>query len=280
MHFLPFSLTEPEIPIKQLDVIMRVKVNSIRMMQNQGYTLSDFESFLVNPDIPTKNKELRFYQFYEDKTRDLSSAPEDERLKNFQLTLQQVYRKTVVDPDDPTSSRDQTALVFFALSRKTGRQTSKALLVDYIKQMGDNNYNVGIMITEKPLNPKTKDDIDKISKDTLGMTNEDAVKMQEIQRRGTLFYHFTYDQMLYNVVDHFLNPKHTILDKPGRRTLINSGINVEDLPVISFANPVTRYIGAIPGDVIKIAGDSLIQTGSRDYLTYKIVRDLPKPKSK
>ncbi len=281
MQFLPFSLDEPDEAVKEIDVIMRVKINSIKMIQTQGYQIPEFEQFLINPEVPLSLKDERFYKFYEAKTAEMTIV--EDRLKLFQLALQQLYRRQFVDPDDATISHDQTALVFFAISQRTGRQTSKALLVDFIREMGDNNYNVGIMITEKPLNVKTRDDIDKMTRDTLGLAGStlkvsaaEQSKMQELVRRGTLFYHFTYDQLLYNVLDHYLQPKHTILDRTARQALINSGINLEDLSILGFENPVVRHVGAVPGDVIMISGDSLVQTGSRDYLSYKIVRDLPK----
>ncbi len=277
MHYLPFSLTEPLEEVKEIDVIMRVKINSIKMMKDQNYGLTEFEQLLINPDIDPAVRDKSFFDFYEQKTSEIVDASLEQRLKIFQLALQQLYRKTL------PSGNVVTAFVFFAVSTKTGTKTSKALLVNFIKEMGDNNYNVGILITEKPLNVNTKGDIDKMTKDTLGLSkkntfkvsNEEQEKMQELTRRGTLFYHFVYVELLYDILNHYLVPKHTIFDNNDRLALINSGINIEDLSFMSFKNPVARHIGAIPGDIIMVTGENLVQTGSRDYINYKLVKDLP-----
>ena len=283
MEYLPFSLDPDDSSyVTELDVLLQVKINSIDMMLYQGYRISEFERFLVDPTIDSKVKEEKFIEYYTLKAQETEEVTNANRSKLIQLALQEVYHKSIPDPDDPGITLDRTAMVFFAVTIKSGKQTSKTLLQRFIKEMGDNNYNVGIMITEKPLNVSTKDDIDKMTKDTLAMSKqssrvsaEEQAKLQELVRRGTIFYHFSHEQLLYNVTKHYLTSKHTILNSDERLTLINSGVDLEDLTIISFTDPMVRYIGAIPGDVVKITGDNLIQTGSRTYVNYKMVRDIP-----
>ena len=287
MQFLPFSLHDSSESVKEKDVIMRVKLNSIKMMESQGYNLSADEKFLINSEIPIARREARFFEIYEAKLSELVGSPVSlgtigpEVVRLFQTALKQTYSRISIDSDG--APVNQTALVYFPTTTVTGKQTSKALLVNFINEMIENSYNVGIIIAEKPLNVKTRDDIDKVTRDTLSLARKsgakvdknEAIKIQELMRRGTIFYTFTYDQLLYDVAEHYLTPKHSILGRDGVSALINSGINLEDLSVINFSDPMILRIGAIPGDIIMITGISLVQTGSRDYITYKIVRELP-----
>lgn len=285
MYFLPFSVDEPDEAVKEIDVIMRVKINSIKMMKLQGYRIPDRELVLIDPKLAISDRQSTFAGIYDAQINEMLGTGSEpvslnrlsestEISKVFQTVLQQSYTRTITDPTDLESTIDSTALVYFPISTKTGKQTSKALLKDFLNEMTDKNYNVGIIITEKPLNVKTRDDIDKVTRDTLVLRG-DSKSLTSPVRLGTLFYTFTYDQLLYNVTEHYLVPKHEILDEDSTQTLVSSGIDIQDLSIISFSDPVVTRIGAIPGDVIKITGISLVQTGSRDYINYKIVRDIP-----
>lgn len=285
MHFLPFSVDERDEAVKEIDVIMRVKINSIKMMKLQGYRIPHRELVLIDPKLAISDRQSTFAEIYDAQINEMLGTGSEpvslnrlsestEISKVFQTVLQQSYTKTITDPTDLESTIDSTALVYFPISTKTGKQTSKALLKDFLNEMTDKNYNVGIIITEKPLNVKTRDDIDKVTRDTLVLRG-DSKSLASTVRLGTLFYTFTYDQLLYNVTEHYLVPKHEILDEDSTQTLVSSGIDIQDLSIISFSDPVVNRIGAIPGDVIKITGISLVQTGSRDYINYKIVRDIP-----
>jgi len=285
MYFLPFSVDERNEAVKEIDVIMRVKINSIKMMKLQGYRIPHSELVLIDPKLAISDRQSTFAEIYDAQINEMLGTGSEpvslnrlsestEISKVFQTVLQQSYTKTITDPTDLESTIDSTALVYFPISTKTGKQTSKALLKDFLNEMTDKNYNVGIIITEKPLNVKTRDDIDKVTRDTLVLRG-DSKSLASTVRLGTLFYTFTYDQLLYNVTEHYLVPKHEILDEDSTQTLVSSGIDIQDLSIISFSDPVVNRIGAIPGDVIKITGISLVQTGSRDYINYKIVRDIP-----
>ena len=289
MYFLPFPPDEPDKSAREIDVIMRVKINSIKMMKLQGYVIPDDELSLINPKLPVSKRQAEFARIYDPKINEALrkdvgdfEAVSLNRIQEFpdialvfQTVLKQPYLRTITNPGDPDSSVDTRALVYFPISTKKGKQTGKALIKDFLNEMAVDNYNVGIIITEKPLNVKTRDDIDKVTRDTLIIKPDLGFGSISPARLGYIFYTFTYSQLLYNVNDHYLVPKHEILDTDGIKSLINSGIDIQDLSIISFSDPVVTRIGATPGDIIKISGISLVQTGSRHYINYKIVRDLP-----
>lgn len=289
MYFLPFSIEEPDESVKEIDVIMRVKINSIKMMKLQGYEIPDHELSLIDPKLAISKRQAEFARIYDPKINEtlrkdtggflsvslnrIQQYPDIAMV--FQKVLKQSYLKTITEPGDPGSSVDISALVYFPISTKKGKQTGKALIKDFLNEMAVDNYNVGIIIAEKPLNVKTKDDIDKMTRDTLIIKPGSEFGSISPVRLGTLFYTFNYDQLMYDLTNHYLVPKHEILDTEGIESLINSGIDIQDLSIISFSDPVVTRIGSTPGDVIKITGISLVQTGSRDYINYKIVRNLP-----
>lgn len=77
--------------------------------------------------------------------------------------------------------------------------------------------------------------------------------------------------MKKDILKHKLVPDHTILSKTeAKKVLKELDIHQEQLPKIKADDPVTKAIGAKPGDILKITRKS--QTAGK-FVTYRLVLD-------
>ena len=68
---------------------------------------------------------------------------------------------------------------------------------------------------------------------------------------------FSFDDMIFNITQHVLVPKHELIDEKEKRALCKKlSINERRLPQIKKNDPVCRYYGAEIGDVFKITRSS------------------------
>jgi DNA-directed RNA polymerase subunit H (RpoH/RPB5) len=82
---------------------------------------------------------------------------------------------------------------------------------------------------------------------------------------------YTLVESQFNVMNHYLVPKHTICTEMEKRRLLKSySVKEEAIPSILLTDPVIRHIGAIKGQLVKITRESETQIGWEGS-TYRIV---------
>lgn len=133
------------------------------------------------------------------------------------------------------------------------KKISQDQIKNIIKFMTDNEIINIILITETTLSP-------------------DAIKaFENIPSRR--MENFLYEEMTYNPTEHYLVPKHTLLtDEEAKNFLQRNKLNLKDLPKISYEDPITRYYGAVPGQIFKIDRENLsIDTLINSYSEFRQV---------
>jgi len=100
-----------------------------------------------------------------------------------------------------------------------------------------------------------------------GMTPFARQALQEIPRYT--LEQFTETELLVNITEHQLVPKHIVLTDSEKATLL-ARYKMKDtqLPRIQLRDPVARYFGLQRGNVVKIIRPS--ETAGR-YVTYRLV---------
>lgn len=97
---------------------------------------------------------------------------------------------------------------------------------------------------------------------------------------GLPMYHiqfFVYEDMTYNPTKHYLVPRHTLLSEVEARDFLRRNkLKFSQLPWLSIEDPITRYYGWRPGQIVKIDRENLaIETLVMAYPTYRAVVDRP-----
>ena len=152
-----------------------------------------------------------------------------------------------------TNREGSTLLVYYA---RFGR-TSKFLGVDEVKtffnQINDKGVTSAILISSQALSTKAKD------------TYTD-IPIKHIQ-------HFLDDELFYNVTHHYMVPHHRAMSaEEAKAFLTTNSLQPSKFPILRWEDPVAKWYGFIPGQIIEISRLNLAtETLVDDYKSYRVV---------
>ena len=137
----------------------------------------------------------------------------------------------------------------------------KPIRTQYIEEYIDELYNIEEKLSKKDI-------LIIIGNDNINDTTKVYLSNIYIDRNINIIY-LSLKELQYNVLNHTLVPKHSILDSE-KITQIKTRYNITDnsqFPEISRFDPVAKAIGASPGDIIHIERKSKTAIIS-DYYRY------------
>jgi DNA-directed RNA polymerases I, II, and III subunit RPABC1 len=172
----------------------------------------------------------------------LNISTDDFRLKFGENPSRENLTILVEREDDPS---DQL-FVFFPEDDKVGVKPIKT----YCQRMKEENVLRAIIVVKINLTPFAKS----------------AVK--EMSIRGFRIEYFRDAELLVDITEHKLVPEHIVLTNTQKQELLDRyRLKPSQLPRMQLTDPVARYFGLRPGQVVKIVRPS--ETAGR-YITYRI----------
>jgi DNA-directed RNA polymerase I, II, and III subunit RPABC1 len=153
--------------------------------------------------------------------------------------LVQIYKKNVGDEEE------LLCVYYFYNSENTKKETKRRIndvIVDILNIQKKNKKLKNILfVSESKLNTMMVDDLRKY-KEKMNISI------------------FLGDNLLFNCTKHFLVPKHVLLSDEQRTEFLNQTKEKNftgRLPKIFETDPISRYFGAVPGQIFKIQRESL-----------------------
>lgn len=222
---------------------MRVKVNQIKMVKMRGYNINKEENDLLDQDE-------------EDSTyfKDIFPTVSD---------LTQIY--THQDP------KRGTLFVFYLFIFKE-REVGGEEIIPYIDQLEKSGCIESILITDRPISQQPLERLNTMTELHLAsLKDKQSTLHLKAERLPFFIQHFRFSDLSYNPMEHISVPKHRILP-PDERSALLKKITLGKLPNIKYADPISHYLGAKPGQIIEITRTSIIQNSAvGQYISYSSI---------
>lgn len=221
--------------------LFKLKKNQIFMLRDRGYTIDENETRLL---AATVDEFLRYYEEVA-RARQLKVDNTGERQRAYDhiyQALSHFYQH----------ADGSILLVYYARPTK-----SKQLDVEEIKQftMEVNTRGVpsAMLISRQQLSSKAKDEFSKITIRQLRL--------------------FLDEELFYNLTEHYLVPKHRVLsDDEAKDFLTSNRLRTNQLPILKWDDPVSKWYGFIPGQIVEVLRENLAaETLVDEYRSYRFV---------
>ena len=148
--------------------------------------------------------------------------------------------------DNPTNKNK--LVVKYRLDNKLKKVKSLITQIDEIYEMYELTKNDCLIIMNIDI-VLFKDDANKNANKAM------ETYINELYNSGKYVQFYGLQNFLFNVSKHIYVPKHSILGKSDANAIIESyNTKIENMPKIYREDPMAKYIGARPGDLVKIKG--------------------------
>jgi DNA-directed RNA polymerase subunit H (RpoH/RPB5) len=241
------------------EVLFKVKKTQIEMFKDRGYQLLDKNdtdnTVLVGETITDGNMEIEndifnyslidFIDYYSKLTDKLSELSEEKVA--FEKSLDRFY---ICQNGDIVRACYSNIVTQENRIKDTSLVEIKSILEDIIVKKV---YQKCVFIVPSGITNQAKTEIERIKKDTI-------------------FTFFNYNELIFNITKHILQPKFEILnDEEISEELTESGLHLNQLARISILDPIVRYYDVSVGTVFRI----IRKTRLGSYVTYRVVSPTP-----
>lgn len=233
-------------------LLFKVKVTTLKMLRMRGFDISD-ETYLLDPLQTWK----QFKTAYSEAARLNHSS-----VRSVMTSLRKVGNAVEFfdDPKVYTKAIDNTTcIVYFA--DMDGLSLGLEEFDSFVEMVKEIRPDTSILISPGKLSKPAKNKLD--------TTNYWIQVFKQIE-------------LVIDPTEHWLVPKHEILSLEEVKTIFPANFNMDDLPVIKQSDPISKYLGAKQGDVLRIYrfnmgslyGTSDVSTFTRKYIAFRLVRQL------
>jgi DNA-directed RNA polymerases I, II, and III subunit RPABC1 len=205
--------------------LYQIRNNILRMLSNRGYTgfIKKYYSDISFDEFQKLYSQSNIgIQVYKENTNNISNI---------------IKTQCIVYFVDPTTKVGKVKQLF-------------TRLMNSLEDTFDDNadiVNVIMIAQDKDINTNMNS-IEKYVKSYQSIFNSTSKTKYKVKME--LFY---YSELSFNIIDHYLVPKHELMNKDEiKQLLIDMKCNKEQLPKIDVNDPISKYYGAEIGNVFRI----------------------------
>lgn len=227
------------------DDLLKIKRESIKILQDRGYIIPAEEARILNGGISADEFKNLYLEMVSKPSHPLYGFLNKKVM--FRSFLSNIYSKGKT-----------TCLVFFAEpEQRKDKKISAEQLGDFCRLLIETRVNEAILISNVQ------------SSTTSSIMCGEATKGPN----KIFIQYFTDDELMFNPLDHVFVPKHRILEEDEVNELKEvDKISLSHLPKISKFDPICKRMGADDGNVIEITRRILIKESLIDEeIAYRVV---------
>ena len=178
--------------------------------------------------------------------KDLDTTLFDFKDKYVDLDTEEVDKEKLTIFCEFRNDPDKQIFVFFPKEAKVGVKKIK----EYAEKMKEAGVSNAILVVPTSLTAFAKS------------------ALQDVFAPKFMIEQFQEQELLVNITEHVLVPKHEVLKEEQKQTLLKRyRVKETQLPRIQLHDPIARYYGLQRGEVVRIVRPS--QTAGR-YVTYRL----------
>ncbi|KAG2374422.1 hypothetical protein C9374_010706 [Naegleria lovaniensis] len=218
--------------------LWRIRRTVLQMLEDRGY--------MVMPD--EKNADISEFE------SKFCNAPVNVGQSGQARGYSSVSREKLTIVTSMTDDPSEMIFVFFPPEKAIGMKQIK----DIHSKMKENNVKRAILVLRPADSFQHKD-----------LSSQAKKAIEAIQSIGYILETFKENELLVNITEHVLVPKHVPLNSSQKDDLLaRYKLKETQLPRIKITDPIARYYGLQRGQIVKIIRAS--ETAGR-YVTYRYV---------
>jgi DNA-directed RNA polymerase subunit H (RpoH/RPB5) len=225
--------------------LLKIKKESIKILQDRGYTIPAEEASILNGTITIEEFKNMYLELISKPSHPLHGFLSKKIM--FRSFMSNIYSKGKT-----------TCLVFFAEpEQRKDKKISSEQLGDFCRLLIETKVNEAILISNVQSSS--------MSSIICGEATKGPNKI--------FIQYFTDDELMFNPLEHVFVPKHRILEEDEVRDLKEvDKIMLSQLPKISKFDPICKRMGADEGNVIEVTRRVLIKESLLDEeIAYRVV---------
>lgn len=212
-----------------------IKKTQIEMVRDRGYTISDSELAILTMNLHS----------FENYINDLITSHSKSNIRSL---LSRSYTATL--PDNTTKSM----LVYYGgKNNPQQKQVSADVVRDFIGLIQKYGINEALLIVDAPLSS----------------TGESELSSLTLTRTQVFFDH----ELVYNPTTHVDTPVHQLLSSEETQAKVRElKVDKSKLLILRFDDPIVRYYGWIPGNVVRVIRDDYnLSILSPKSINYRVI---------
>jgi len=223
---------EIEIDKHKAYLLFNIKKNQIKMVQRRGYNVEKEIAILEDYDL--NNFIEVFLPLANEKNKSIRSV----------LSEYSPYYE---------NEEGDRLIVYYTETKKYKKELGVEAINEAIEEMMSYKAKNSIIITTKAISSAARKRIEELPSYNISV--------------------FLDDEMSFDPTEHYLTPKHEPLSVEEQRDFLErNNISIDQLPIITTSDKISRYYGFRQGQIIKIYRTNFYDTMVQETISYRAVK--------